>query len=80
MGIKFDGTITLGHVLTACTMLVMGFAAWRNLETRLVVLEVHDQLHSQQLSETVKNLKEVSETVLRLEYRKSAAPKPKEQP
>lgn len=28
MGLRFDGTVTLGNVLTLATILLMGFGAW----------------------------------------------------
>lgn len=32
--IKFDPTINLGHILTACAFLVATVAAWRDLDSR----------------------------------------------
>lgn len=37
--IRFDGTINLGHVLTAISFLGMGMVAWSQMDKRVVVLE-----------------------------------------
>lgn len=38
-GVKFDGTINLGHVLTFVGFMVTGFTAWTSMDKRVVILE-----------------------------------------
>lgn len=44
--IRFNGEITLGHVLTAITMISLLFGVWRNFEVRMVKLEQITQFQS----------------------------------
>lgn len=38
-GIRFDGTINLGHILTFAGFVIAGFAAWTTLDKRLTIIE-----------------------------------------
>ena len=38
-GIKFDGTINLGHVLTFLVAMFAGITAWNGMDKRVTVLE-----------------------------------------
>lgn len=46
-GIRFDPTINLGHVLTFLGFLIAIFAAWVNLDKRVVVLEENRRTQQQ---------------------------------
>lgn len=38
-GLRFDATISLGHVLTFAGFIISGFMAWSNVDKRVAVLE-----------------------------------------
>ena len=46
-GIRFDPTINLGHVLTFLGFLIAIFAAWVNLDKRVVILEENKRTQHQ---------------------------------
>ncbi len=42
---RFDGRITAGNLISIMSFIAMGFAAWRNMESRLLILE--ERVHVQ---------------------------------
>lgn len=46
-GIRFDGTINLGHILTFAGFVIAGFAAWTTLDKRLTIIEERANFQAQ---------------------------------
>jgi hypothetical protein len=49
--VKFDSTISLGHVLTFVSLVAGGFGAYNGVDKRLTVLEEQRRISEQQVSE-----------------------------
>lgn len=57
--VRFDPTITLGHVLTFVGFLATGFGAWTLMDKRVTVLEVQN---TQAQRESTQQREEIRET------------------
>jgi hypothetical protein len=44
-GLKFDGTITLGNIITALTFIFLAIIAWRDMNWRVKNLEDWRKVH-----------------------------------
>lgn len=76
-GIKFDGTINLGHMLTFAGFLITIMVTWSTLDKRVVVLEeskkaqemrdaTQDQRNSDQMTAIKESLVEIKTNVIGL--------------
>ena len=76
--VRFDPTVNLGHLLTFAGFIIAIFAAWTNLDKRVVVLEEsrhaqqlrdnhQDSLNNQQFDQVSASLREVKALLMRLE-------------
>lgn len=76
--LRFDPTISYGHVLQALMIISAIFVAWTNLDKRVVVLEEsrhvqqlrdnhQDSLNNQQFDQVSASLREVKTLLMRLE-------------
>lgn len=66
--VRFDGTVTLGNVLTMIGMAATILALWRNVETRVVLVEERQSVQAKQLDrlvDTVERLAIVQATTVR---------------
>ena len=48
--VRFNGEITLGHILTALTMVGVMMGMWRNFEIRMTKLEMHMEYSQKSLN------------------------------
>lgn len=66
-GIRFDGTINLGHILTFAGFVIAGFAAWTTLDKRLTIIEeranFQAQIDRQQDTRFVENVVQIKEAL-----------------
>ena len=78
--IRFDRTINLGHILTFLGFLITIFAAWVNLDKRVVVLETEkvtqlqkdrhqDEVSNKQAMQIRESLTEIKGALIRLEQK-----------
>jgi len=51
--VRFDGTVTLGNVLTMLGMAATIVALWRNVETRVVLVEERQTVQAKALEKLV---------------------------
>lgn len=51
--VRFDGTVTLGNVLTMIGMLGTILALWRNVESRVLLVEERQAVQAKQLDRLV---------------------------
>lgn len=56
--IKFDPTITLGHILTFFGFLATGFGAWSLMDKRVTVLEVQNVQTQRESSQQREEIRE----------------------
>lgn len=56
--VKFDPTISLGHILTFVSLLLAGFGAYNGMDKRITVLEEQRRADSERSSEIDKRLKD----------------------
>ena len=57
---RFDGRITLGNLISIVSFILMMFAAWRNMESRLIIVE--ERVHAQ--TATVERVEEKLDKML----------------
>ena len=51
--VRFDGTVTLGNVLTMIGMAATILALWRNVESRVLLVEERQAVQAKQLDRLV---------------------------
>lgn len=54
--VKFDATVSLGHILTFVSLLLAGFSAYNTMDKRIVVLEEQRRAESERSTEIDKRL------------------------
>lgn len=59
--VRFNGEVTLGHVLTLVSMLALLIGVWRNFEVRMVKLEQIVQFQSSSIAAIILNLEKISD-------------------
>lgn len=63
--IHFDGTITLGHVLTALAMIGAMLAMWRNFEIRMTRVELESAYQRDTMKQMATALDKISDRMER---------------
>lgn len=56
--VKFDPTISLGHILTFVSLLLAGFGAYNGMDKRITVLEEQRRADNMRSTETDQRLKD----------------------
>lgn len=59
--VRFNGEVTLGHVLTMVSMIALLMGMWRNYEVRMVKLEQIVQFQSSSIAAIILNLEKLSD-------------------
>jgi len=59
--VRFDGTITLGNILTFVGMLGTIVMLWRNMETRVVIVEERQTMQAKALDRLVNTVERLAE-------------------
>jgi len=71
MGMKWDPTINLGHVLTFLALIIAGFGAWAALDKRVTVIEesryAQKPLDSNQDARASESTLQIKEVLVRLD-------------
>jgi hypothetical protein len=58
--VRFDGTITLGNVLTMFGMICTIVALWRNMESRVLIVEERQHVQAKALDRLVENVERLA--------------------
>lgn len=58
--VRFDGTITLGNLLTMVGMIATIVMLWRNMETRVVLVEERQTVQAKALERLVENVERLA--------------------
>lgn len=56
--VRFDPTISLGHLLTFASLLLAGFSAYNGMDKRITVLEEQRRADTERSTETDRRLKD----------------------
>lgn len=64
--IRFDGTVTFGNLLTLASMLCAVIALWRNMETRMVLLEERNRVQEVTLNKVADTVQRMTITQAQL--------------
>lgn len=56
--VKFDPTISLGHILTFASLLIAGFGVYNGMDKRITVLEEQRRADTERSTETDRRLKD----------------------
>lgn len=56
--VKFDPTVSLGHILTFVSLLMAGFGAYNGMDKRITVLEEQRRADTERSTETDRRLKD----------------------
>lgn len=72
-GVRFDGTVNLGHVLTFTVGMFAGVAAWNGMDKRVLVLEeartVQIQRDAQQDTVTRERMADINQSLSKIDSR-----------
>jgi len=66
--IRFDGTITLGNVLTFVGMVATIAMLWRNMETRVVIVEERQTVQAKALDRLVDTVERLATAQATINY------------
>ncbi len=58
--IRFDGTVTMGNVLTLVSMTGAVFALWRNMESRIIIAEERITTMDKSLNRVADNMEKLT--------------------
>lgn len=59
--VRFNGEITLGHILTALTMIGVLLGVWRNFDLRMTKLELISAWQTQNIAAVILTVEKLSE-------------------
>ena len=65
-GVKFDGTINLGHISSALAVLITGVMAWNGMDKRVLVLEEARLVNRDRAAEITAHLEKIDSKLERI--------------